>query len=163
MDNLEKLLFICVLAITFLTGLLSSYALNSAYINTEKPFLIGFGNNKEQPGNWVLNENIEIYHDKVILYVNEVSATKYAATGSMLPTLGENATGLRIKPASPEQIQIGDIISFEQDDKVIVHRVIAKGQDLKGYYFITKGDNNQETDGKIYWEQVRYVTIGLIY
>jgi hypothetical protein len=45
----------------------------------------------------------------------------------------------------------------------IVHRVIDKGVDENGYWFVTKGDNNKQADGKVYWEDVKYVTIGVIY
>lgn len=81
----------------------------------------------------------------------------------MLPTLGENANGIKIIPKSPEQINIGDIISFQSGNLLVVHRVIDKGQDANGWYFVTKGDNNQETDGKVYFQDVKYVTVALIY
>lgn len=163
MDRLKKLIFICIIMLAFLTGFLSNYAVNYVYIDKESPFLISFGNNSEEPGDWLNEEQIKVFEDKVIIYVKNALLSKYADTGSMLPTLGENSNGIKIVPDSPEQINIGDIVSYEQDNKLIVHRVMSKGEDEKGVYFVTKGDNNTETDGKIYFSQVKYVTIALIY
>ena len=81
----------------------------------------------------------------------------------MLPVLNEHSNGIRIVPESPDQINIGDIITFQQDKELVVHRVIDKGNDDEGVYFITKGDNNNVTDGRVRFEDVRYVTIGIIW
>lgn len=147
----------------FLTGFFSCYALNSVYIGTESPYFVGLANSNSQPGDWVSEKNIEVLSDKVIIHVKDAVLSRYANTGSMLPTLGENSNGIKIVPESDEQIKIGDIISFEKNGLMIVHRVVAKGEDEKGKYFITKGDNNSEIDGKVYFPDVKYVTIALIY
>ena len=158
-----KMITILVLMLVFLTGFLSSYAANSVYIDTEKPFLIGFVGNRTQPSNWLSEDNIVVYDDRVVIYVNNAELSKYADTGSMLPVLGEDTTGIKIKPENPEQINVGDIITYQKDKILIVHRVVGKGEDEKGIYFITKGDNNNESDGKVYFEDVKYVTLGLVY
>jgi len=45
-----------------------------------------------------------------------------------------------------------------------VHRVVYKGKDSIGTYFILKGDNNEEVDpGKVRFEQIKYKTIAIIY
>lgn len=163
MKILKILLITCILALTFITGLLSSYLVNSAYINKESPFLIDFGNTNKQPSDWIKSENIQVYSDRVVIKIDNALLSSYEATGSMLPILGEKTNGIKIAPESAEQISIGDIISFERDDKLIVHRVIDKGKDSHGFWFVTKGDNNQETDGKVYFSQVKYVTIALVY
>ena len=158
-----KLLFSLIVVLAFLTGFLSCYAFSLVYIDTESPFLVGFSGNREIPGDWINRDNIEILPDKVIIHVKNALLSKYADTGSMLPTLGESTNGIKIIPDSANQIVVGDIITYRDGDKLIVHRVVAKGEDGEGAYFVTKGDNNQETDGKVYWEDVEYVTIGLIY
>jgi len=163
MKSLKSLLIASVMILAFLTGFLSSYAINYVYIDKEKPFLIGFGNISEEPSDWIKEQDIKVYDDKIIIYVKNALLSRYADTGSMLPVLGKYTSGIKIIPNSAEQIQIGDIISFESGNKLIVHRVIDKGKDEKGVYFVTKGDNNNETDGKIYFPQVKYVTVGLIY
>lgn len=161
--KLKILIGICLAGLIFLTGFLANYALNYIYINQESPFLIGLADLKHQPSDTINGKNIEVYEDRIVIYVNDASLSQFRSTGSMLPTLGENANGIEIKPESPEQIEIGDIIAFQYGNIMIIHRVIDKGVDSKGYYFVTKGDNNQEADGKVYWEQVRYVTVGLLY
>ena len=157
-----KTLIILGLMLAFITGFLVSYASNHVYVDSEKPFFIGLSDEK-QPSDWVKENQIQVYPDKVVINVANTRISQYADTGSMLPTFGENANGIRIVPSSAEQIKIGDIISFEKGDMLIVHRVIDKGVDEKGIYFITKGDNNPETDGKVYFENIKYVTIGVIY
>ena len=158
-----KILISLIILLAFLAGFVSSYAVNSVYIDTEKPFLIGFSNTTEYPGNWLNEEKIEIFKDRVVIYVDNAFLSKYADTGSMLPTLGENTNGIKIIPKSPSEIDVGDIITYEEDNILIVHRVIGKGEDSNGIYFVTKGDNNNETDGKVYWDQVKYVTVALVY
>jgi ribosomal protein L27 len=158
-----RLVFVLVILVSFLIGFLSCYSLNYVYIDTESPFLIGFTGIKTEPGNWVSEENIEIYSDRIVINVHNAMLSRYADTGSMLPTLGKNANGIKIKPYSPEQIKTGDIISYQKGEKLIVHRVVEKGEDKNGVYFITKGDNNTENDGKIYFQDIKYVTIALIY
>ena len=161
--NSIKILAGLLIALAFLTGFLSYYAVTNVYIDKESPFLMGFSNTNEQPSDWISTKNIEIYEDKVVIYADNPILSRYEASGSMLPTLGEDTNGIKMVPSSPEQIQIGDIISFEKDNILIVHRVIAKGSDENGDWFVTKGDNNEQTDGKVYFSQVRYVTIALIY
>lgn len=158
-----KLLAGLLIALSFLTGILANYAIQGVYLDKESPYLIGFGSAIEQPSNWITENNVEVHDDKVIIYVKDASISRYADSGSMLPVLGDTANGIRIKPESAGQINIGDIITFDNGGKLIVHRVIEKGTDSEGDWFVTKGDNNPETDGKVYFKDVRYVTIALIY
>ncbi len=160
---MKKLLLSLILVLAFLTGFLSCYAVNSVYIDLEKPFLIGLVNGKSQPGDWLTDNDIKIYPDRVVLYVKNALISRYADTGSMLPTLGENANGIKIVPESEEQINIGDIISYREGNDLIVHRVVGKGEDEGGTYFITKGDNNAELDSKVYFQDIEYVTVALVY
>lgn len=159
-----KILITLLMALSFLTGVLICYAAKGMYLDKESPFLIGLGSTNQQPSDWITSNNIEVHNDKVIIYVKDASLSQYANSGSMQPTFGDNANGIRIKPESANQINIGDIITYDNGNGLlIVHRVVAKGTDSNGIYFVTKGDNNSETDGKVYWSQVRYVTIGVVY
>jgi len=160
---MKKLLITLVMILAFLTGFLSCYAANSVYIDRESPFFISLVNSKNQPSNWISEKNIEVFQDKVVIYVKNPFLSRYADTGSMLPTLGENANGIRIKPNSAEEINVGDIITYKKDNILVVHRVVAKGNDELGTWFVTKGDNNTETDGRIYFKDIEYVTVALIY
>ena len=158
-----KKMIIILIMLAFSLGFLSSNFFPGIYLDKESPYLIGYSGSPEQPGDWIPKERIKIEKDRVIIYVENAKLSSYAPTGSMLPTLGENANGIKIVPTSPEEIKIGDIITFKRNNILMVHRVISKGEDSKGDYFVTKGDNNSETDGKVYWEDVESVTIALIY
>jgi len=81
----------------------------------------------------------------------------------MKPIFDKGAHGIRIVPQSAEEINVGDIISFRVGRSLIVHRVIEKGLDSKGVYFLTQGDNNLFSDGKIRFEDIEYVTVGIIW
>lgn len=112
----------------------------------------------------VISENkIVVYPDRVIIFVENASLSSYAPTGSMTPIFSENSNGVRIKPASPEDVLIGDIISYEKDGILIVHRVVEKGEDAEGIYFVVKGDNNSEPDGTIRFQDIRYKTVAILY
>ena len=99
----------------------------------------------------------------IVINIDGASLSRYAPTGSMKPVLDEGSNGIRIKPASESDIHIGDIITFEQDNMLIVHRVVDIGSDNNGTYFITQGDNTNISDGKIRFNQIKYITIGVIW
>ena len=118
------------------------------------------------PSDWISKDNIFVFDDEVVIKINNATLSGYEATGSMEPVLDEESTGIRIVPSDESQINIGDIISFRQDGKaseLIVHRVIEKAYDDEGIYFITKGDNSDFVDGKIRFEDIKYVTVGVIW
>ena len=71
-----------------------------------------------------------------------------------------------LRPKNIENIKIGDIISYNSKlcNCTIVHRVINKGYDEKGLYFITKGDNiNKKDPKKVYAKDVRSVVVAILY
>lgn len=140
-----------------------------SYVELEIPLQVGgfkqvsILSEKSSPGDWIANEDIEVYKDKIVINIENPSISSYANTGSMIPTLDSGHNGIRIKPNSPEEIQEGDIITFLKNNNLLVHRVIQKGQDEKGFWFITKGDNNLQSDEKVYFKDVKYITIGVLY
>jgi len=145
--------FSCVLLISILSFLQTGI---------EKPLGIGFSTTgSDAPSNWIKISQIQITGDSVMINIPNASISSYAPTGSMKPTLDQSSNGIRITPNSPEQIEIGDIVSFGADN--IVHRVVEKGIDENGYWFITRGDNNQISDEKIRFEDISYVTVGILY
>lgn len=157
MEKLKTLSYSIVFFIGFLTCM--SVSLISA---VEIPF--GFNTaDIEAPGNWIKKGQIQVYDDKVVINVNGASMSRYAPTGSMLPLLDEYSNGIRIVPENEGDIEIGDIITFEKDDMLVVHRVVDKGTDEQGTYFITKGDNSPISDGKVRFKDIRYVTIAIVY
>lgn len=115
------------------------------------------------PSDFVTEDQIQVYDDKIVINIEDASISEYAATGSMIPILDENTNGIRIIPDSESDIHIGDIITFTQDNMLIIHRVIEIGTDSEGTYFVTKGDNNSIDDGKIRFKDIKYITIGVIW
>ncbi|HAQ40653.1 MAG TPA: signal peptidase I [Clostridiales bacterium] len=66
-------------------------------------------------------------------------------TGSMSPTF-DAGSFIIVKDKAPENIETGDIITYEISDNVILtHRVVEKNN-TNGYSFITKGDANNIED-----------------
>lgn len=130
--------------------------------NVSYPFALA-SYEKFSPQNWVAEKNIVVFDDKVIIYLKNPSLSRYAWTGSMKPVLDGNSNGIRIVPESADQIKVGDIITFKQGDSLIIHRIVEKGIDEQGTYFITKGDNNDYNDGKIRFSDIKYVTVAIVY
>jgi len=133
------------------------------------------------PSNYVDESQIIIYPEYVIINVSNVSIGRFAPSGSMLPILDEYTNGLRVIPKNVSDIHLGDIITYEELDcsgdietalannlticsiELIIHRIIAMGNDSEGIYYIPKGDNNRITDRKIRFNEIRYKSIGFIY
>ena len=123
--------------------------------------LVSYGNSA--PSDWVESDRIILQDDRVILKLENASISHYAATGSMKPLFDEGANGIRIVPQRESEIDVGDIISFRIAGALVVHRVVEKGADERGVYFITQGDNNLLNDGKVRFEEIEYVTVGVIW
>ena len=67
------------------------------------------------------------------------------ASNSMHPTYSRGDAVIYEK-INPENIEIGDILVFTKEGKVITHRVIKKQYKNNSYHFNTKGDNNDSQD-----------------
>ena len=164
MDGLKIAKFSVVFCIGCLAGLLFNLY---SYYGLESPILNKLGiydfNNKSAPFDFVKENQIEVYEDKIVIHVENASLGRYAPTGSMVPVLDDRSNGIRIVPRSESDVHIGDIITFNRENNLIIHRVVEKGSDSRGVYFITKGDNNDLNDGKIRFEDIRYITIGVIW
>jgi signal peptidase I len=118
---------------------------------------------KASPSDYIEERNILVYKDRVVIMVDNPSLSKYADTNSMLPVLDIGAKGIKVVPESESEIHIGDIVSFEFEDKIVVHRIINIGRDKEGKYYITKGDNNPFAEDKIRFEDIKSKTIAIIY
>ncbi len=157
---MDKIRFILSFALGFITCL----TIFSGFYgwNLETPLTLGYQETSpNSPGDWLSSSDIKLTKDSIIINIQGASISKYASTGSMAPVFDTGANGIRIKPQSPEDISIGDIVTFGEEN--IVHRVVELGVDDFGYWYITKGDNNNYTDEKIRFEEIRYVTIGILY
>lgn len=71
------------------------------------------------------------------------------ATGSMTPNINKGDMVIIEKLSDDEKNNLneGDIIAFNMDDKVVVHRIIKKYSTSNGIFYNTKGDNNNSPDG----------------
>jgi len=151
----------------FLLGFLSANILGLYFVyGFEIPAsfdYLGVSFDNSTPFDFIKENDIQVYEDKIIINVDGASIGKYASTGSMKPVLDSDSNGIRIKPQSEKDVHIGDIITFRQEGYLIIHRVIDIGTDNEGTYFITKGDNNDIIDGKIRFKDIEYITIGVIW
>lgn len=148
----------------FLAGVVAALLVISYSLPAlEKPFSFGDSGPAISPSDRLTNDNILVYPDRVVLKISGATISSYDSTGSMRPVLNNGTNGIRVKPQSESDIRIGDIVTFKEGDNLIVHRVVEKGTDEGGAYFITKGDNNDFPDEKIRFSQIEYITVGLIY
>ena len=87
-------------------------------------------------------------------------------TDSMYPSIMKNSHAIGLKVEENTQINIGDIVFFKVSgiNDNYVHRVIEKGYDEYGEYFITKGDNNRKKDDvKLRRSHISYIVAAIIY
>lgn len=154
-ENIIKIVVIlCLYGVFFLLGMYSSDYLN----DMDK---IG---EKDSPQDWITQDKILVYENKVVINETNLSWASYSNTNSMDPVLDENANGLYKKINSEEELKVGDIISYVYGNSTIVHRIIFIGQDNFGWYCITKGDNNAKQDPeKIRPYDINSVLVAIIY
>ncbi|MEM4336667.1 MAG: hypothetical protein QXG86_01560 [Candidatus Woesearchaeota archaeon] len=167
---MSRLLVIVFITLVFSLGWVSNsmyYAVSSPR-NIQKPFIFNAQGQKivSTPSDRITPERIHVYEDKVVIDIKNASWSTFTPTHSMEPIISEKANGLEIKPSSFVDLKIGDIVSYKSEyaDGLIVHRIVETGFDEKGWYAIIKGDNNpQEDPGKVRFEQIHGVLIGVIY
>jgi len=155
-----------IVLLAFMLGLI----LNDAYSelsSLEKPLsLFQEGVERDSPNDWIKEDQINVYNDKVIINLKDAEWASFTDTNSMDPVIDEKANAIEIIPKSTDDIHVGDIISYKSEyaDGTIIHRVIKTNSDEEGWYCIVKGDNNQNPDpGKIRFNQIKRVLIAIIY
>ena len=164
-------LFIIVLAVFSLGWLLNTALTSFIYYDAEKPLSFSFMpflNSPERlsPSDHVKESQISIQDSKVIIDVPGARWAAFTDTNSMDPFLDEEANSIEIAPSSPHDIRPGDIIAYRSGitGDLIVHRVISRGVDDQGVFYIVKGDNNPNQDPeKVRFSQVEGILIGIIY
>jgi len=121
---------------------------------------------KPSPQEFFSEDQIKVYKDRVILNSENLQWASFEDTKSMLPVINKDSNALQVVPKCPEEIQLGDIISYKSDyaDGIIIHRVTFIGNDDEGIYFVMKGDNNPASDpGKIRCSQIQRKVVAIIY
>lgn len=154
----NKTFYFSLLVMFFIFGwFLNSISLN---IHEEKPFL--GDEEKLSPYDRIKESHLQLFSDKLIINFQKIQLAYYTNTNSMDPLLDEHTIGLEITPSSEEDIHVGDIVAYQSDNDLIVHRVISIDKDNLGWYVIVKGDNSKELE-KVRFEQIKYILIGVLY
>ncbi|MFH1073411.1 MAG: signal peptidase I [Nanoarchaeota archaeon] len=162
---LKKLI---IILIAFLCGALAT-SLYAGYSQGNLAYPLGtvFDTvEKNSPGDWINEDQVYIYDSRVVINVKDAKWAAFSDTNSMDPVLDMGANAIEIIPKSEDEIAVGDIISYTSSfqEGSIIHRVIEKGTDSQGTYFILKGDNNPSPDPeKVRFSQVRRVLVAIIY
>jgi signal peptidase I len=107
-----------------------------------------------------LNSVAAITHDSVrlaalcdLLQGGERDAWVTLEGGSMLPTI-EPGSRLRLRCVR-EAIQIGDIVAYVAQDRLIVHRLLRIVEEPSGARrFILRGDGNRDLDDPVAMEAI---------
>lgn len=120
-----------------------------------------------QPSNYFTGSPSPIssadFGNKIIIESNEIIFidNQVAPTGSMRPTIPDKAQLLMIKPSSPSDISVGDIVSItRQGKKDLLHRIVR----IENGYYTTKGDNNNVEDKEKWtYEDINGKVVGILY
>ncbi len=151
------------LAVKVLVGILILAALSlCAFSLSDKTILKS--REVSSPSDRVQEEQIKVYRDRIILDIPGAVWSSFTDTNSMDPFLDIGANAIEVKPETPDSIEIGDVISYHSPYGVLIHRVVGKGEDGEGAYYIARGDNNTLSDpGKVRFEDVEGVVVAVIY
>lgn len=77
-----------------------------------------------------------------------------AAGSSMYPSIRAGSI-LHIKSLKePDELLIGDIIAWEREDDMVVHRVTHKYRTDDQWFFITRGDSTLSSDRPVAFEDI---------
>lgn len=95
-----------------------------------------------------------LYNIKKGNYKSPLFSAYVIVSPSMVPTINVN-DGIIIKRVDEEELNIGDIITFDAMDVAhsgytITHRIVGKYAEKDGgYFYKTKGDNNTKEDDQV--------------
>jgi len=149
--------------IFFLGFLLAINAFALFYIFTGGITGFAVNNGPISPHDIIYAEDIIANNASVTIFIDNPILSRYESTGSMIPLISETATGVGVKPSSEKDVRVGDVVSFVEKGKLIVHRIVETGIDSEGTYFITKGDNNFGSDSKVRYWQIESILVAIIY
>ena len=151
------------LIIVLLLLILLSVAVFS-FSNKQIPLNILGGQELSSPSDWIKEEQIKVFKDKVILDIPGATWARFTDTNSMDPFIDETSNAIELLPETPEQISVGDVISYQTSYGVLIHRVIETGEDDNGFYYLVKGDNNTLRDPfKVRFDDVKGVVVAVVY
>lgn len=135
---------------------LTSLAVSMIYANPSKE--------RASPSDTINPDQIKVYKDKVVIAIEGAEWAEYTDSNSMEPIIDSGANGIVIAPRSESELNVGDIVSYQLGDDLVVHRIVGIDRDELGTFYIMKGDNNSSADlGKVRFNQIKYKTIAIIY
>ena len=144
--------------IILIVGIIAIFLWIAIFSFAQKPTLLA------APGRWIPENQIFVYPSKVVIEVKNASWAGFANTKSMVPFLDQGAHALEIMPENLSSINVGDVIAYRSENNTIIHRVLEKGEDKQGLYFIVKGDNNDVADSeKVRAQNLKGVLVAIIY
>ncbi|MFT4250194.1 MAG: signal peptidase I [Candidatus Woesearchaeota archaeon] len=153
-----------LIVLSFTMGLVTATTLSDSTIQFPSSPLSLQGAERIGPQDWISQEQILVTQEKVEINIQGAQWARFAPTGSMKPVLDQGAYGIQIIPEKPEQLQIGDIITYDYNGRKIIHRIVDIQQDSQGYYYTLKGDNNPTPDPvKVRFEDIERVLVAIIY
>lgn len=155
--------------VIFLLGFTTAHVYdNLAAAGFQQPLTsaMGYAPERQSPGDHIPEERIHVYDDRIIIDIQDASWSTFSDTNSMDPFIDRGANGIELHPGRPENVDVGDVISFDASfaQGIVIHRVISTGEDENGWYAITKGDNNPSADpGKRRFKDIHGVLVGVLY
>ena len=155
-----------LITLSFILGLTVNNLAAMSSANAQAPFSLLGTSELISPNDWVKESQIHVYKDRIILDVQDASWAKFTDTNSMDPIFDVESNTIEVKPENPDDLQVGDIISFWSTTigTTVIHRIVEIGEDSEGIYFVTKGDNNLYRDSeKVRFEHIKGVVVGIIY
>ncbi|MBI4153947.1 signal peptidase I [Candidatus Woesearchaeota archaeon] len=148
-----------VYRVLFIVFLLVAIALSTIYA-------LGSDQELSNPTPYVSDDFLELTSSSLIVNLSEMKLVQYADTGSMEPVLFAGATGIEVPVHSPEELHVGDIVSYEAGwiGGLVTHRIVEIGENEGGLYYVLKGDTNSAEDPEwVRFNQVKYRLVGVLY
>lgn len=144
----------------------------------EAPLFFKAPQEQASPSDTILESQISVYKNRaeisflnpetqdewlVNMDLSDASWSRFTDTNSMDPVFDIEANTIRMKVPA-ESLQIGDIVSYQNGNSIIIHRIVHIDEDEEGLYFIMKGDNNPTSDpGKVRTNQILGKVVAIIY
>ncbi|MBU2052941.1 MAG: hypothetical protein KJ721_01710, partial [Nanoarchaeota archaeon] len=109
MKTLEKIELVLILFLLFfnILFLINARGISGFFLSENEKTL-------SAPYDFISENQIITYKDKIVLEIENYSLSKYAPSKSMTPVLDSGANGVGIKPKSEDDLHVGDIITFKQ-------------------------------------------------
>ncbi|MBN1644598.1 hypothetical protein JW851_00980 [Candidatus Woesearchaeota archaeon] len=119
---------------------------------------------RASPHDWIKESDIQLYQNGVTIDVENPQWAVFADTNSMDPIIDAGAHAIEIIPKTPDDVHVGDIVSYQSGSGTIIHRVIETGYDNYGWYAEFKGDNNPIKDpNKVRFKDIRRIVVAIVY